>query len=478
MKSLFKNSIYNLTYKVFLLAFPLISSVYVSRILLPAGVGKVAYAQNIVSYFIVLAGLGVSTYGIREIGKVQQNKANRTKIFTELFSIILTTTIFACLLYYSWILILRPFDNIPLYIAAGLQLVFSAFNVDWFYQGMEEYRYITNRSIVIKVLSLFFMFMTVKSSKDVVAYTLMSSVALAGNNIINLVHIKKYIEFPNFRNIEIKRHLKPLIILLATNLTIELYTKLDTTCLGMLAKAENVGYYNYATRISSIVVNLAAALSTILLPRLSYYYKNNRIDELNEIVAKAHKAILTIAIPAMAGLFLVADDVITFLFGSAFYPAAITVKILSILVVVKAIGNLYGTQVLLTFGKEKLLLYTTIIGAVSNIIMNIVMIPAFQENGAAAASVISEIIVCIVQMIIAAKYVRPIIKAKDYISIIIPCVGMILGVILLLIVVQGLITRIVLSCFVGIVIYYGLCIFLKNDIMDLITKKLFRWVKK
>lgn len=478
MKSLFKNSIYNLAYKFFLLVFPLISSVYVSRILLPAGVGKVAYAQNIVSYFITFAGLGVSTYGVREIGKVQQNKAERTKTFTELFGIILTTTVFACVLYFSWILLLRPFDNIPLYIAAGFQLVFSAFNVDWFYQGMEEYKYITNRSILIKLLSLLFMFVAVNSSEDVVAYALMSSVALAGNNIINLVHIRKYIARPNFRKIEVKRHLKPLIILLSTNLTIELYTKLDTTCLGILAKAENVGYYNYATRISSIVVNLAAAMSTILLPRLSYYYKNNKGNELNAIVAKAHKAILTVAIPAMVGLFLVADDVIVLLFGTAFYPAAITVRILSVLVVVKSIGNLYGTQVLLTFGQEKLLLYTTIIGAVSNVAMNILMISAFQENGAAVASVISELIVCIVQIFIALRFVKPIIRGKEYISVIIPSIGMMLIVILIKTITKGLFVRILLSCFIGIAIYYILCILLKNDTMKLLNEKIFRRLKK
>lgn len=215
MKSLFKNSLYNLIYKLFLLAFPLVSSVYVSRILMPAGVGQVAYAQNVVSYFIVLAGLGMSSYGIREIGKVQKDRAAYSKVFTELFVTQFTATAICTVAYYTWLLVFTPFQgNIYLYVVAGFQLVLSAFNVDWFYQGMEEYRYITSRSIVMKLISLLFMLLSVKSQGDVVPYALMSSVALAGNNIINVLHLSKYIDRVNVRQLMIRPHLKPLLLLL------------------------------------------------------------------------------------------------------------------------------------------------------------------------------------------------------------------------------------------------------------------------
>jgi O-antigen/teichoic acid export membrane protein len=471
MKSLFKNSVYNIIYKLFLLAFPLVSSIYVSRILLPVGVGKVAYAQNLVSYFITFAGLGVSTYGIREIGKCQNDKEARTEVFFELFSIVFRLTVFCSFFYYAFVLFFQPEDKV-LYLTAGVQLILSGFSVDWFYQGMEEYAYITKRSIAIKIISLGFIILAVRNHDDIIPYALMSCVAGAGNNILNFYQIRKHVGRPIFSDLKLKRHLKPLLILLSTNLSVELYTKLDTTTLGILANDVNVGYYNYATKISTIVVNLAASLSTILLPRLSYYHKKSDYTKLNEIVATAHKGILTIAFPATFGLFLMADDIVMVLFGEAFFPAALTIKILSFLVLVKSIGNLYGTQVLLTFGKEKILLLTTILGAVSNVTMNIILIPRYQENGAAVASVISEILVCIVQIYLAYKYVNPKVKARDYFSIIAPCIAMALVVFNLRIYINNIFIETIVCIISGGGVYYLLCLMVKNESVLFVKRKI------
>ena len=479
LKSLFKNTIYNLIYRLFSLLFPLISSIYVSRILMPEGVGKVAYAQNLVSYFIVFAGLGIANYGIREIGRVQKNSVEYSKVFTELFIITLISTTFCSILYYSWVLIFLPPDKeFLLYIAVGFQLVLSAFNVDWFYQGMEEYKYITNRSILIKFVALIFMFCTVKTENDIVWYALMSSVAIGGNNIINLFHLRKYITKVSFKEISLKYHIKPLLILLSTNLAVELYTKLDTTTLGILAHDENVGYYNYATKISSIVVTLAATFSTVLLPRLSYHFKNGDNEKLKEIVALIHKVLLTLSIPITIGLFFIADDVILLMFGEPFLPAAITVRILSLLVTIKSIGNLYGVQVLLTFGGEKFLFYTTIIGAISNILMNIILIPYWQENGAAIASVISELLVCIVQIVFSRQYIKVSIQPKIYLEIFVSCLFMVIVLFMISTLVSNILIRIFLNCILGCITYYILMSLLKNEVVLNINNKISSIIKK
>lgn len=479
MKSLFGNSIYNLIYKIFLLAFPLVSSVYVSRILMPVGVGQVAYAQNIVSYFITLAGLGVSSYGIRAIGKVQKSREAYSKVFSELFLITFISTVLCTALFYGWVLGSQEFnDNRMLYIVAGLQLLLSAFNVDWFYQGMEEYKYITSRSILIKVVALVFMFITVKTEDDIVMFAMMSSIALAGNNIINLYNLRKYMGKLVFCNLHIQQHIKPLFIMLSTNLSVELYTKLDTTLLGIMASAINVGYYSYATRITSMVVSLAASTCTILLPRLSHYYQQGNFIELKRTISIAHNAIVTISIPLMVGLFLMANEIIMFLFGSAFYPAATTVRVLTLLIIIKSIGNLYGVQVLLTFGGEKFLLYTTILGAVSNVAINLVLIPMFQENGAATASVISELIVCMIQIWFSRRFVKPKVDAKLYIQIFISCVAMALTVQLISAMIQPKLLMIIISCSFGGIVYYLTCGALKNETISRVNCKIAEAAKK
>ena len=271
-----------------MIAFPLVSSAYVSRILLPTGVGKVAYAQNIASYFITFAALGVGSYGVREIGKNQNNKSQYSRTVIELLIITFISTLICSLIYYGMVFSLPYFqNNKTLYYAVGIQLILTAANVDWFYQGMEEYGYITIRSVIIKILTLIGIFTFVKTKDDLVPYALLSSIALAGNNIVNVIHLKKYLVKIDLHKIELKRHIRPLLVLLSTGFAVELYTKLDTTTLGMLTSEECVGYYNYATKITSIVVNLAASVSTILLPRFSLYREQNRLDQLKKTMEKS-----------------------------------------------------------------------------------------------------------------------------------------------------------------------------------------------
>lgn len=478
MKSLAKNSIYNIIYKFFMIGFPLVSSIYVSRVLMPSGVGKVAYAQNVVSYFVAFSGLGVSTYGVREIGKIQQDKKKYSKVFAELFLIVFTTTLFCSFVYYFCIIAFNPFGNKLLYAVAGLQLLLGAFNVDWFYQGIEEYRYITSRSIVMKLLSLLFMFLSVRNKEDIIPYALMSSIALAGNNIVNIIHIRKYIDFYKLNKLNFKRHIYPLIVLFSTTIAVELYTKLDITMLGILSADVHVGYYNYATRITTIVVTLATSVSTVLLPRFSYYKENGKIEELNDTIKFVHKGILTITIPAAIGLSIFARDIICFLFGESFEPASMTVRILAVLIVIKSIGNLYGTQILVSFGAEKFLFFSTLFGAVSNVIMNAFLIPMFEESGAAIASVISELIVCMVQIFLSKRFVDVKVGKWFYLQLGFSSCLMAMIVIGICHQINSLILRMIVGIPTGIVVFYLFGLLLKNDVIETIQQKFWEIIKQ
>lgn len=444
-----------------MMAFPLVSSAYVSRILLPSGVGKVAYAQNIASYFITLASLGVGSYGIREIGKNQKNKEQYSKKVIELLIITFVSTLFCSIVYYGMVSTFSYFiDNRLLYYVVGIQLILTAFNVDWFYQGMEEYGYITIRSLIVKALTLLGIFIFVQNKSDLVVYALLSSIALAGNNIINIVHLRKYLAEVDIKKIELKKHMKPLLVLLSTGFAVELYTKLDTTTLGLLTSEECVGYYNYATKITSIVVNLAASVSTILLPRFSLFKEQNRIRELKRTIENAQSAILYLSIPAVVGIILLAEDIIVFLFGEAFVPAASTVQILAVLVIIKSIGNLYGVQVLVAFGKEKTLFYTTVLGAFSNVAMNIMLIPIMQQNGAAVASVISELAVCVYQFSAAQKLIHTQFDKIDILKMILAAGGMLVIVVPIAIFVKNQLLTIVFAGSIGLLVYLIITVFL------------------
>ena len=188
-KSLAKNSIYNIIYTVANILFPFVTSIYVSRILLPVGVGKVASAQNIASYFVTLAALGLPSYGVREFAKVRDNKAERDKLFTELLLLNIISTTLAVVGFFVLVFINAGFNGEwALYGACGLAIFFNYLNIDWMYKGLEEYGYITGRSLAIKGISLLALFLFVKTRQDYVAYALISSLATGGNYVFNVIH--------------------------------------------------------------------------------------------------------------------------------------------------------------------------------------------------------------------------------------------------------------------------------------------------
>ena len=211
--SLVKNSLYNVAYKLLNVIFPLVSATYIARVIFAKGVGEVSYAQNIVSYFTTIAALGIPNYGIREIAKARKDKGQTDEIFFELFTINAVSTTVCIVAYLVLIHLVSALNsNIRMYYAAGLLLIFNYINIDWFYQGNEEYAYIAKRSFVIKLISLVAMFTLVRYESDAIAYALISSLAIGGNHIFNIINLKKYKLKSNFKKLNVKRHLKPILI--------------------------------------------------------------------------------------------------------------------------------------------------------------------------------------------------------------------------------------------------------------------------
>lgn len=406
-ETLARNSIYNVAYKLLNIIFPLVSATYIARVIFAAGVGEVSYAQNTVAYFATIAALGIPNYGVREIAKARRDKSRTDGVFVELFVInAVSTTV--CIIAYLALINIMPnlHDNINMYYAVGLSLLFNYINVDWFYQGNEEYAYITKRSFAVKSLSLIAMFVFVRNEGDTLAYALIGSLATGGNNVFNIVHLKKYKLKPRIETLNVKRHLKSIFIMLGSVIAVELYTLLDTTMIGVLCDNRSVGYYTNSMRLVKLVINVVSAIGGVLLPRLSQYYVDRKYDECERVVNKVFRVMLFLLLPSAVGIFLTAHLIIPVMFGDSFLPAVTTLRIGALLICTLGFSNLFGTQILLTFGDEKKLLCCTIIGAVSNIIMNTILIPRYQQNGAAIASVISETLVTVLTMAFSSKYIK------------------------------------------------------------------------
>lgn len=404
-KSLLKNSIYNVIYTTVNILFPFATSIYVSRILLPAGVGKVVAAQNIASYFVTFAALGLPSYGVREFAKVRENSDKRNKLFTELLLLNVVSTTLAVIFFLLLIFGNTGFNGEwGLYAACGLSIAFNYLNIDWMYQGLEEFGYITGRSLLIKLLSLVALFLFVKTKQDYITYALISSFATGGNYVFNIFHARKFVKIV-FSGVELQQHIKPVILIACIIFLSSIYIKLDVTMLNIMATDDSVGYYSYAQKTINIVLTMANAVTGALLPRLSYYYENDK-EIFCKLLDKGFQVLCFMTFPLAVGLELVAPQAVLFLYGESFQPAAQTIRLMCPLILIKGFGDLFCYQLVYSTKNEKIILPASVSASVINVVANVVLIPALLQNGAVIASVFSELTTNAIQFVYMKKKVQ------------------------------------------------------------------------
>ena len=187
----------------------------------------------------------------------------------------------------------------------GLTVILNMLNISWFFEGLEEFGYISLRNAVFKLIMFVLVVLMVKSENDIIQYALISVLGVAGNNIFNIVYSKKFIYFTT-KDLNLKRHLRPIFLLLFVNLAIEIYTLVDTTMLGTMSSKENVAYYYYASKVNKIFLQITNTVTMVLVPRISLYYKEKKMEEFNIVLTKALKIICIMAIPIIVGVQFVA----------------------------------------------------------------------------------------------------------------------------------------------------------------------------
>lgn len=397
--SLKKNFIMNMLLTASSMIFPLITYPYVSRVLLPEGMGRVAFVISVVSYFSMLASLGIPTYGIRACARVRDDRDELTRTVHEIFLINLCTTLLVYLFFLLAVFIVPQLKTEKiLFIICGSTLFFNLIGMEWMYKALEQYQYITVRSIAFKALSVILMLAMIHSESDYIQYGILTILSSVGSNIFNFIHAKKYISFQRKKSYNFRRHLTPIFIFFAFSVATTIYTNLDTAMLGFFKGNTEVGYYTAAVKIKEILVAFVTALGAVLLPRISYYVNEGRIDEFRDLVKKAMVFILFSAAPICIFFIFMADDSILFLAGEAFRGAIQPMRIIMPTLICIGITNIIGIQILIPIGKEKLVVYSTCAGAVTDLILNCILIPRFAASGAALGTLAAEIVVLMVQI--------------------------------------------------------------------------------
>ena len=429
-KSIATNTVFNVSYKLLNLLFPLITSAYLARILGPESLGKVSYAQSIMSYFLVIASLGIPTYGMREIAKASADVVRRNKVFSELFTINTISTLICSVAYTIMIFTIPQLKtDINLFLCTGLTVYMNIINIDWYFSGMEEYVYITIRSFIIKILSIIAIFLFVKCSSDYVLYALITSIAVTGNYILNVYNAKKSITFMT-KSLKLVRHLKPILILFVTIIASDIYMQLDITMLGTMRSQTDVGYYSNGIKLIRMVYSVSMTVGATIIPRMSHYFDSKMDDKYTKLFGDTVKVVLVYSVPACVGVFLLSKEITLCLFGNQFLPTIDIVKILSVSIPTVSISYLIGSVVLTSSNNERYLMRATITGCLINILMNTILIPILGISGAAIASLCSEVAVCLIHAFYGFKYVHRVSLRTDLIQILLSSVIMTLCILI------------------------------------------------
>lgn len=382
------------------LLFPLITFPYVSRVIEPGGTGKVSFAASVVSYFLMFSELGIPIYGIRECARLRDDRQALSKTVQELFFINLIMCMFSCMAFIISLFLVPKFaQDKPLFLIAGTALILNCMGMEWMYKGLEEYSYITIRSLIFKVIALILMFVTVKTVKDYRMYSVVTVLSGYGSFVLNFLRIRKYIDPVSLKDMDLKRHMKPVLTFFAMSVATTVYLSLDTVMLGFMKGDDEVGYYNAAVRIKSVLTAMVTSLGAVVFPRSAYYIENGKKEEFAGLTHKAMNLVCLVSLPLVVYFCIFANEGIRLLSGTLYGASVVPMQIIMPTVFFIGMTNIIGIQMLLSLGREMDVLYAEIAGAVVDVVINLLLIPGYGAAGAAAGTLAAEIMVWIVMII-------------------------------------------------------------------------------
>lgn len=444
--------------------FPLISFPYVSRVLGASGIGTVNFASSIVAYFTMIAMLGIPTYGIRACAKVRDDRIKLSKTVQEILIINSVVMIIAiAALFISVFSIDRLAAEKELYMILGSAIVFNVLGVDWLYRSLEQYTYITVRSILFKIVSLILLLIFIKEKTDYLWYGAITVFAGAGSNVLNFLYLKKFVSLKVTEKLEFQPHLKPIFTFFLLSVSTTIYLNVDATMLGFMKGDQAVGYYSAAVKIKQILVSIVTSLGAVLLPRLSYYYESGEMDRFKELIQRSLHFVFFISIPLVCFFTVMSHESILFLSGREFLPAAVAMQFIMPTVLFIGLSNLTGIQILVPMHKEHLVVYSTVVGAALDMVINVFLIPVLAEQGAAIAGTFAELAVLLVQIYCLKALVLPLFKQIEMWKIIVASIVAIVAIVMLK-------NSVELPLFFGLIVtsmvyftVYGMCLILFKD---------------
>lgn len=395
-----KNYIYNVSYQILSIFIALITTPYISRVLGATNIGIYSFSYSIAQYFILFGSIGIAVFAQREIAYNQDRVYDRSKKFWQLFLLRGITVSISLIIY---IFIIPKYSNYPMIASIlSIEIISTILDISWFFIGMEDFKRITIRNLFVKLVGVICIFLFVKSKNDLPLYTIILSSSSLIGNLSLWISLPKFLVRIKIKDIKIFEFIKPAILLFIPQIANNVYYMLDKPMIGLLSNVTEVGYYEQATKISTLALTIITAMGPVMLSRVAYTYAKKDDHLIITYLMNSIKFVFFLGVPLMLGLMAVAKGVVPWFMGAGFSKSTILIVVLSPLIILIGLTNAIGSQYLLPLDKKKEYSVSVIVGIFINAGMNYFLILKYNAFGAALASVFSEIIVLIIQ----AYYVR------------------------------------------------------------------------
>lgn len=392
-KSLAGNATLNVVRTVVTYAFPLVSFMYGSRLFGTDGVGQIQFAQSFVAYFVLLSMLGIEKYGIREASRVKDDRQKLSKLSQELLIINGCSVALAYGLLLASLALIPKLDSYAvLLLINSLTIGLTALGMNWLYVAVEDYFFVMVRNVVVNTLALVCLFVFVRSSDDIAVFVLIQTLAATGANVFNVFHARKYISLRPMGHYHLAPHIKPILVVFAMTLFIEVYTHLDTTMLGFMSGNDATGLYSAAHKVCGMLTAVITAAALVMMPRMSAHAGAGDRGKVAKLSADTIHFILMFSIPCAVGAFVLSENLILLFSGSEFLEGATAARILSGRVLLSSLNAFFVLYLFIPLGKEKVSVLSTGCAAVLNFALNMALIPLLAENGASIATVMAELL--------------------------------------------------------------------------------------
>lgn len=410
------NTIHNILTNLVMMLFPLISISYVSRIIGPESIGKIDFIQAMVNYFLLIGGLGLPLYANREISYIKDDINLKSKVFKEIICIHIISIIFFSTIYFLLIrfcpLIFK--GHIKIASIMGFLIVTSFLDIKWFFQGINKFNIITKGLFFSRMIQLPLFLIFIREKSDLYLYAILLVVGNLIYYFFMFLDLRDEIKLENFnfKELHIKKHFNFIGYFLIAEIFCQIYSNLDRIMLGWIRGEQEIGYYFAANQLIRKFLPIVTSTGLVLLSKISQLKNENNTEKVKFYLEKSISLTLSFSIPVALGFFLLSNEIILLIFGNTF-KSSLTLKILSPIIVLIGLSNIYGVQILLPFGKEKIYTLVIIIGAITNFLLNIILIKEFGCNGAALSVLAAEFIITTIDIFIVYKLIKGIHNLKE-----------------------------------------------------------------